>query len=185
METKQRNKVYPLAMTAMLAAVLAVASPFTIPIGPIPISLCTLVIYLAVYVLGWKRGMSATLVYILLGAAGMPVFSNFGSGLGQILGPTGGYIIGYLPLTLIAGLLVERYPRGRGLQLLGLVLGTAVLYLIGTAWFCVVMDSTVAAALAACVFPFLPGDLVKMAVAMGVGPMLRNRLEKAGLFPGV
>lgn len=183
MQTKTRSGIYPLAMTAVMAAVMAVASPFAIPIGPVPISLCTLVIYLSAYVLGWKRGTAATLVYILLGAVGMPVFSNFGAGLGKVVGPTGGYIVGYILLAIIAGLFVGRFAHSRGMQLAGLVLGTGMLYALGTAWFCYAMNSTLSAALAACVLPFLPGDAAKIVVALLAGPVLRRQLSRAGLHP--
>ena len=180
---KQKSKVYPLAMIAVMAAVMAVISPFALPIGPVPISLATFVVYLTAYILGWKRAAVATLVYILLGAVGMPVFSGFAGGLGKLLGPTGGYIVGYIPLALVSGLFIDRFPKNRVTQLLGMILATAVLYALGTAWFCYAMDSTLAAALSACVIPFLPGDLGKMVVAMAVGPLLRSRLEQAGLSP--
>ena len=180
---ERNSKVYPLAMIAVMAAVMAVVSPFALPIGPVPISLATFVVYLTAYVLGWKRAAVATLVYILLGAVGMPVFSGFAGGLGKLLGPTGGYILGYLPLALISGLFIDRFPKNRWLQLLGMILATAVLYALGTAWFCFAMDAELAAALAACVIPFLPGDLGKMAVCMVFGPMIRGRLEQAGLCP--
>ena len=127
MESKTKNQVHWMAMTAVMAAVLAVIAPFALPIGPVPISLCTLVIYFAVYVLGWRRGTMAVVVYVLLGAVGLPVFSNFAGGLGKLAGPTGGYIIGYIPLALIAGWFVQRFPRSRAMQLLGMVLATAVL----------------------------------------------------------
>lgn len=172
-----------MAMTAVLAAVLAVVSPVALPIGPIPISLCTLIIFLAVYVLGWRRGTTAVLIYVLMGAVGMPVFSGFSGGLGKILGPTGGYIMGYPVLALVAGVAVERFPNQRLLQLLGMILGTAALYALGTAWFCFQSETPLAGALSACVFPFLPGDAVKMAVACGLGPALRERLKEAGLLP--
>lgn len=77
MESKTKNQVHWMAMTAVMAAVLAVIAPFALPIGPVPISLCTLAIYFAVYVLGWRRGTMAVVVYVLLGAVGLPVFSNF------------------------------------------------------------------------------------------------------------
>lgn len=180
----QTNRpVYPLVMTAVMAAVMAVVAPFSIQIGPIPLSLCTFVIYLNSYLLGWKRGTAATLVYILLGAVGMPVFSSFSSGLGAVLGPTGGYIVGYLPLALIAGFAVERFPAGRLPQLAGMVLGTAVLYVLGTAWFCFQSGNSLNAAMGACVLPFLPGDALKIAAAMLLGPLLRTRLEQAGIRP--
>ena len=183
MESKTKNQVHWMAMTAVMAAVLAVIAPFALPIGPVPISLCTLVIYFAVYVLGWRRGTMAVVVYVLLGAVGLPVFSNFAGGLGKLAGPTGGYIIGYIPLALIAGWFVQRFPRSRAMQLLGMVLATAVLYALGTAWICVQAGYEVAAALGVCVFPFVPGDLVKIAAALAVGPVLQNRLAQAKLSP--
>ena len=183
MENKTRSQVYPLAMTAVMAAVMAVVAPFSISIGPIPLSFCTLVIYLDAYILGWKRGTAAVLVYILLGAVGMPVFSGFGSGLAKVAGPTGGYIIGYLPLALIAGLAVVRFPKNRALQLLGMILATAVLYALGTAWYCFQSGTDLSTALGWCVIPFLPGDAIKMVAAVAVGPTLWQRLEKAGICP--
>ncbi len=178
---KHNTPVYTMAAVAVMAAVLAVVSPFALPIGPVPLSLATLVVYLTAYVLSWKRGTAAVLVYILLGAVGMPVFSGFAGGLGKLMGPTGGYILGYLPMVLISGLFVDRFPRKRLVQLAGMMLATAVLYALGTAWFCFAMDSALAPALTACVIPFLPGDLVKILISLAVGPMLRERLEQAGL----
>ena len=180
---ERKNKVYPLAMVAVMAAVMAVVSPFALPIGPVPISLATFVVYLTAYVLGWKRATVATLVYILLGAVGMPVFSGFAGGLGKLLGPTGGYIVGYLPLALISGLFVDKFPKSRIMQLVGMILATAVLYALGTAWFCVEAGKTLSVAMSACVIPFLPGDFAKMLVSMAVGPLIRSRLEQAGLYP--
>lgn len=181
MEHKNGPAIYPLAMTGMMAAVIAVTAPFAVPVGPIPLSLCSLMVCLAGYVLGWKLGGTAVLVYVLLGAVGMPVFSSFASGVGKLLGPTGGYILGYLPLALLTGWAAERFPDRRRLQLLGMALGTAVLYALGTLWYCFQAKVDLEAALSLCVLPFLPGDLVKLAVAAAVGPVLRRRLEQAGL----
>lgn len=180
METTKRS-VYPMAITAVMAAVTCVVSPFSINVGPIPISLCTLALYLSVYLLGWKRGAVSCLVYILLGLVGMPVFSNFSGGFAKVAGPTGGYIVGYIPLVLLAGLFVAKFDH-RALQFLGMVLGTAVLYAFGTAWFCVQSQTPLAEAMGMCVFPFLPGDLMKMAVAIFMGPVIQDRLKKAGLL---
>lgn len=184
MEAKERNKVYPLAMTAVMTAVTCVLAPMAIPIGPVPISFTNLAIYISLYTLGWKRGTLSYLVYVLIGAVGVPVFSGFSGGLGKLFGPTGGYIIGFIPMAVLAGLVIDKY-RNRGVQMAAMIVGTAVCYAFGTAWFCVVMDSTVSAALAMCVFPFIPGDLAKMVIAMLVGPMIRSRLEQAGLAPRV
>lgn len=183
METKTKNSVYPLVMTAVMAAVIAAVAPFALPIGPIPITLGTLVMYLAGYVLGGKRAGVAVLVYVLLGAVGVPVFNGFTGGLGVVAGPTGGYIIGFIPLAFLSGLAVERFPQNRLLQFVGMVIATAVLYALGTAWFCVQAGKSLTAALSVCVFPFIPGDLAKMAVAMVLGPMVRERLVRAGIHP--
>ena len=182
MSTEQSAKLRSLTLTALAAAILCVVSPFTLNIGPIPLSLCTLFLYLIPYLVGWKRAAVATLVYILLGAAGVPVFSNFGAGLAKVAGPTGGYIVGYLPLVLISGLFLHFFPGKRWAQLVGMVLATAVLYTLGTAWFCVQAGKTLAVALGLCVFPFLLGDAIKMVIAVTFGPMLRGRMEKAGLL---
>ena len=182
METKAKNKVYPLAMTAVMAAVMCVLGPMSIPIGPVPISFTNLVIYLALYILGWKRGTLSYVVYMLIGMVGMPVFSGYSGGMGKLFGPTGGYIIGFIPMAIIAGIVIDKC-RNRGAQLAAMVVGTAVCYAFGTAWFCVQAGYAVGAALGLCVFPFIPGDLAKIVIAMVAGPMIRSRLERAGLNP--
>jgi len=182
MGSRPDNRVFPLAITAVMAAVLCVLGPLAIPVGPVPVSLVNLGIFLALYLLGWKRGTLSVLVYILLGGAGMPVFSGFTGGLGKLLGPTGGYILGYLALALISGWAI-RASHSPLLHLSGMALGTAVLYAMGTAWFCFQTGNTPESALGLCVVPFLPGDLVKMAVALTAGPLLRRRLGQAGLHP--
>ena len=125
----------------------------------------------------------AVLVYILLGMVGMPVFTGFQGGVGKVLGPTGGYLAGYVPLAILSGWAVTLAPRRRVLQYLGMVLATAVLYSLGTAWYCFLSGSSLNKALNACVLLFIPGDLVKMAIAVTLGPLLRDRLARAGLCP--
>lgn len=184
METKTRGNVYPLAMTAVMAAVIAVVAPFSIPAwGEVSFTLCTFVLYLSPYILGWKRAAIATLVYILLGMVGMPVFSNFKAGLGVLAGPTGGYILGYIPMVMIGGLIIKAFPKNRAIHLGGMILATAVLYTLGTAMFCVMMNATLEVALVNCVIPFIPFDLGKMVIATGLGPVLRDRLTQANIYP--
>ena len=180
MESKSR--VYPLAMTGMMAAVIAVTAPFSIPAwGEVSFTLCTFTLYLSSYVLGWKRATMSTLIYIMLGMVGMPVFSGFKAGLGVLAGPTGGYILGYIPMVVVTGLIIKVFPGNRILQLGGMILATAVLYAFGTALFCAQMDSTLEYALWTCVIPFIPFDLGKMVAATALGPVLRERLVKANI----
>lgn len=183
MEAKAKSKVYSLAMTAVMAAVIAAVSPFAIPVGPISITLCTLVLYFSPYILGWKRAGLATLVYILIGMVGVPVFSKFQAGLGALLGPTGGYILGYIPLVVLAGLAIKAAPRNRALQFLGMVLATAVLYAFGTVWYMVLSGNDLTTSMKWCVLPFIPFDLIKIAIAMALGPILRERLVRANIHP--
>ena len=150
--------------------------------GPVPISFTNFAIYITLYVLGWKRGTVSYLVYVLIGMVGMPVFSGYSGGLAKLAGPTGGYIVGFIPMAVIAGLVIDKF-RNRGVQLAGMIGATALCYAFGTAWFCFQAESDLLPALTMCVFPFIPRDLVKMVVAIAVGPMLRNRLKKAGLQP--
>jgi len=168
-----------LALIGIFAAILCVVSPFAVPVGLVPITLGTFAVYFAAASLGTVRGTTAVLVYILLGAVGVPVFSNFEGGLHKIAGPTGGYIVGYIPLALIVGLFAEklkslkfaRYP-------LGMVCGTIVLYALGTAWFCVSLNRTVADAVAICVVPFLFGDAVKIAAASVLAHVTSSRIMR-------
>lgn len=180
---RRRNKtVYYLTMTAAAAAALCVISPWAIPLGPVPVSLCTMLIYLSAWLFSPGQATAAVAVYVLIGAAGLPVFSGFTGGFGSLAGPTGGYIVGYLPLVAICAGFVRRFPGRRWMQLLGMVLGTAVLYAMGTGWFCIQTQVGVLGGLTACVLPFLPGDAVKTAAALLLGPVMRNRLERSGLL---
>lgn len=162
--------------TALMTALLCVAAPFTIPTGVIPISLATFVIYLAAAILGAKKGSLCVLLYILLGAIGLPVFSGFSGGLGKLAGPTGGYIVGYIFCALIVGLAADLFGKRIWVYPIAMVLGTAVLYAFGTVWFMIQSGNGLAASLALCVVPFLLGDAVKIVVATGVGFLLRQQV---------
>ncbi len=178
----RKSKIYTMAMTGVMTAVICILAPMSISIGPVPISLTNLAIFLSLYLLGWKMGALSCVVYLLIGMVGMPVFSGFSGGLGKLLGPTGGYIIGFLPMAVISGMVIDRC-KSPILHFLAMVAGTGVLYAFGTAWFCVVMDSAAPAALSACVFPFIPIDMGKILAAAVVGPLLRGCLNRAGLRP--
>ena len=184
-----------LTLCAVMAAVMCVLAPISVPIGPISITGGTLAIYLAACLLGGRWGAVTTLVYLLLGFVGLPVFSNYMGGAERLLGPTGGYLVGYLPMMLIAGGVVEltlaRFrEKGRAgaapalvLQFFGMVLATAVLYAFGTILFCAQTDSTLERALLVCVIPFIPFDFGKMFLATALGPILRERLIQANIHP--
>ena len=154
-----------MAVTALMTAVTCILAPLSIPIGPVPISLTNFAIYLSLYLLDWKKGTVSYILYLLLGLVGLPVFSGFTGGIGKLAGPTGGYIIGFIPMAIIAGIVIDKFSQ-RWIQILGMIVGTAICYAFGTAWFCIQAGYTVSAALAVCVIPFIPADLIKMVIAM-------------------
>lgn len=169
-----------IAFIGLAAAIICVLGPLSIPLpfSPVPISLTIFAVYIAVYALGMKWGTVACIVYILLGLVGLPVFSGFTGGAAKLLGPTGGYIIGFLFVALLSGLFIDKF-KNRPMSIVGMVLGTAVCYFFGTVWLAYQAGMTFEAALWAGVIPFIPADAVKIVIAILVGPQLRKALRLA------
>lgn len=187
MQTRKTNdKVLFLTQSALLAAVLCVLCPLSIPIGPVPITMGFFAVMLAGVMLNWKRALMAVLAYILLGAIGLPVFSGGKGGFAVLAGATGGYIWGYLPMVAIIGLLGGRPREGVLAEsagaLLSCVAAMAVCYALGALQFAWVMEKDWRYALSVCVYPFVAVDLVKAACASLLGVQIRRRLKRAGLM---
>ena len=161
---------------ALMAAVLCVLGPLVIPVGPVPISLVPLAIFLSVYILGTKRGTISVLLYLFIGAVGVPVFSGFSGGFGKIAGPTGGYMLGYIFMALIAGWFIHRFYDKIAVQFLGMLLGLLVLYAFGTAWLSISAGMSFQAALAAGVLPFVAFDIIKIIISIVLGRTIRKRV---------
>ncbi len=167
-----------LTFTALLAAIICVLSPIAINIGPIPLSFGTLAIYIASSLIDMKHGVAAVVVFVALGAVGVPVFTNWTGGFGRIAGPTGGYIIGYISMAFIIGLIVDRLNKHIWAYPVAMTVGTAVLYLFGTAWFMIQSGADLASALLACVVPFLIGDALKIVASTLLCFRLRRLVYK-------
>ncbi|MDE6728361.1 MAG: biotin transporter BioY [Oscillospiraceae bacterium] len=179
---KTKNGLFTIrgmVFTAIFAAIICVAAPFSVQVGPIPITLATFAIYLAGAILGGKRGMAAVAVYIMIGAVGIPVFSNFNGGFGALLGPTGGYIIGYIPLVFLTGIFAEMNSKKHWTMIVGMLLGTAALYAFGTAWYMIMSGKDLLTALSLCALPFIPGDAVKIVCTAAVAMPLNAKLNAA------
>ena len=177
------SRVRSMTTAALMTAVLCILCPVSVPIGPVPVSLSVFVIFIALYVLGWKMGTAAVALYILMGAVGLPVFSGFTGGIQKLLGPTGGYIAGYIPMALLAGIVIEKCRadvKKCWICVLAMELSVWVLYLMGTAWLAHAAGMTFRAALGAGVLPFIAVDLAKIIAAALVGPVLFRILKKAG-----
>lgn len=184
MEQTSVNKPFittrQLTLIGVMTAITCILAPFAIPMpfSPVPISLTNLVIYITVFVLGMKFSTISYIIYLLLGAVGLPVFSSFSGGLGKLAGPTGGYLIGFIFLALIAGFFIEHFPGKLHFAIMGIVLGSAVYYLFGTIWLAQQMGLSLSAALAAGVIPYLPGDCLKIIIAAILGPKLRKSIQR-------
>ena len=171
---KPRTAVKDMVFTAMFAALIAVCSIISIPIGEVPVTLQTFAICLTAAMLGWKRGTLAVFIYILLGAIGVPVFAGMSGGIGILAGPTGGYIIGFILTSLIVGFAADRWARKALPLAIAMVAGVLACYVTGTIWFMVVTGMGLVESLMLCVVPFLLFDAAKIALAV----LLSNRLSK-------
>ena len=179
---EKKLTTYQMAVTALMAAVMCVLGPLTVPIGAVPISLANFVICLTAWLLGPKFGTLCVAVYLCIGLIGVSVFSGYGAGLAKLAGPTGGYLVGYLLLALIGGLFIEKSNGNPVVSGIGLVLGDAACYVLGTAWFVFQMQCELGYALSVCVYPFIALDLAKIVVSCVVGALLRKRLVQAGVL---
>lgn len=174
--TSTKMRTVDMVYIALFAVLMAVCSWISIP-AAVPFTMQTFGVFLAVAVLGGKRGTLAILVYLLLGAVGAPVFAGFSGGISALVGSTGGYIIGFLFLALVMWLMERLLGKRTWVLAVSMVLGLVVCYAFGTAWFMVVYARTTGAiglwtALGWCVFPYIIPDLAKTALAL----MLSKRL---------
>jgi biotin transport system substrate-specific component len=177
-------RVKTMATVGVMTALTCIVAPFSIPLPftGVPITFATLVICLSALLLGMKAGTLSCAIYLLIGLTGVPVFSGFTGGLGKIGGPTGGYLMAFLLLAAICGFAAERWPGRRVPYLIGMIIGMAVTYAIGTVWLAWQLGITFVAALPLGVIPFLPGDAFKMVVVIVLGFQLRERLLRVGVL---
>ncbi len=171
MKTKDLTKI------ALFVAIITVCSYIAIPMT-VSFTLQTFAIFLACFLLGWKNATIAVAVYILLGAAGVPVFTGFKSGFGALLGPTGGYIIGFLAQCLVYGAIVAVFKDKPVIKLAASVAGLITLYTFGTLWFyfgyTVGGTESLITVLLKCVIPFILPDLAKLTLAYVVAESLKK-----------
>ncbi len=177
----KNSKLTQTIFIGLFAALIAVCSQIQIP-GAVPFTLQTFAVFLAGGLLGGKRGTISVIVYILLGAVGLPVFAGFKGGIGALLGTTGGYIIGFI-FSMLVFVVFELLLKEKAKKIIPLgiamVIGLIICYAFGTAWFMIVYTNTkepigLITALSWCVFPFIIPDIVKIALAL----TLTSRLKR-------
>lgn len=183
MAAAAHSKTQSMAYVAVFAVLITICAWISIP-TLIPFTLQTFAICLSVGVLGGKRGTLAVLVYILMGAVGVPVFAGFKAGLGSLLGATGGYVVGFLVMTLLMWAMETLLGRKTWVLALSMIVGLIGCYAFGTAWYVLVYSRTteavgVATALGWCVVPYIVPDLAKAALALILSGRLRKALKLA------
>lgn len=181
MTTQSQTQLRMTVYASLLAALTAVGAYVVIPIGPVPIVLQNFFVLLAGLLLGARWGAAAIGVYLLAGALGLPVFAGGTGGLGRLIGPTGGYLAGFLPAAAVVGL-IAHLPWGRPVwrDILAMVCGTLLIYAVGVTWLKVLSGMPLAKTLAVGMFPFLPGDALKIAVAVPAARALRPLIANPG-----
>lgn len=174
--------VQKMAIIALMTAVLCILAPISIPvfISPVPVSLGVLAVYLTAYVLSPLDATISVIIFILLGTFGLPVFSGYSGGLSKLVGPTGGYIIGFLFTVYISSLFIHM-KKGIIFDVIGMITGLAICYILGTIWFSYQQGKGFIASLLLCVVPFLIGDAIKIIVAVILGTQLNKRLAHLDL----
>lgn len=162
-----------MVIIAMFSAVMAVCSWISVP-TTIPFTLQTFGVFCTMSILGGKKGFFSILVYILLGAVGMPVFSGFSAGISALTSYSGGYIWGFLFLALVYWF-AEKFVGGKIIiQVISLIIGMVVCYICGTLWFMHITKSTFLYGLSACVAPYVLFDALKMVCAIGISARVKQ-----------
>ena len=179
--TQLQRMVY----ASLLAALMAVGAYIHIPIGPVPIVLQNMFVLLAGLLLGSRWGLASVCIYLLVGAMGMPVFAGGKGGIVHFVGPTGGYLLGYVVSVLMVGYISERSDGPSYRDIVAVVVGALVTYMIGVPWLKAVTGMTWTKAFAVGMAPFVFGDGIKAAAAIAitraVRPMVKRQLETAPL----
>ncbi len=175
---RRGSKTYDIVYVAIFAVLIAICSWISIP-AAVPFTLQTLGVFLSVAILGGRRGTLSVLVYILLGAIGLPVFAGFTGGVGILLGNTGGYIVGFLFSALAMWGIEHLFGNRMPVEIVSMLIGLLICYAFGTAWFMVVYTRgngpvSLTAVLGWCVIPFIIPDLIKIAIALIIAPRIRR-----------
>ena len=175
----QNNDLRMMVYASLMAALTAAGAYIAIPIGPVPIVMQNFFVMLTGLLLGWRWSLAAVAVYLLAGAVGLPVFAGGAGGIGRFAGPTGGYLMAYLPAVFIIGCLSAK-GRGRlAVDLLALAMGAITIYALGVPWLKLVTGIPWDKAAMLGMAPFLPGDALKIAAAAAVAKALRPVIPTA------
>ena len=159
--------------SSLFVALIAIGAFISIPIGPVPIVLQNMFVLLASIILGPLWGLASVAVYLVIGLAGLPVFAGGTSGIGKLFGPTGGYLLGYLPCVFITASISKGLGKKMSSDIIAMLIGSLIVYAAGVPWLKVVTSMTFQKALAVGMVPFLIGDALKIVAAAFIAKTLR------------
>lgn len=178
--TKAKLSTQDVCTISLCTAVIAIMAQISVPMPVgVPMTMQTFAIMLTSIILGAKKGAAASLIYVLLGSAGVPVLANFAGGFQHLTGPTGGFLLSFPVMAYIIGLGAEKFHRANGGFIICIILSTVVNYSAGLAVFCLVTQSSVWAGFTACVLPFIPTAVIKAVLAAIIGLKIHRRLVSA------
>jgi biotin transport system substrate-specific component len=164
---------------SLMAALTAAGAYLAIPIGPVPIVLQNLFVFLTGLLLGSRWGAASVGIYLLAGALGLPVFAGGSGGIGHFAGPTGGYLLGYLPAVYVIGLISCGSRKPVILDIVAMIAGSLIVYAFGLSWLKILTKMSLAKTLAVGMLPFIPGDALKIAAAVPIAKSLRPVIDRA------
>lgn len=168
-----------IALVALFAAITAVFSQISVPMPPVPFSLGVLGVMLTATVLPTRLAVCAQLIYLLLGAVGVPVFAGFQGGPHRLVGPTGGFLVAYILMAAVIGVILAQSPQYSFKR--AFIANAAALlpcYLLGAMWLGFSMHLSFEQTLMSAVLPFIPFDLLKACIAAAAGKRLRQVLHR-------
>jgi biotin transport system substrate-specific component len=171
-----------LVLASLMAALIAVGGYIAIPVGPVPIVLQNLFVLVAALLLGSRWAAASVAVYLLAGACGLPVFAGGGGGLGHLFGPRGGYLFGFLVAAWVVGRISEMSRQRPLAEIAAMVIGSLVIYAVGVPWLGTLLGLSLGKALAVGMYPFIPGDALKIAAAWLIVRSVRPLIH-AGMRP--
>ena len=180
--TNEQLKLRSMIITALFAAIIGVMAQLTIPLPLVPITGQTLAIGLAATILGSRYGTISVLLYLVIGAAGVPIFAEFSGGISKLFGPTGGYLVGFIPASFLIGYYMEKTSYTFMNAMIANTIGMIITLIFGTTWLKIAAELSWAAAIASGLTPFVVVGLIKAALASWIGIVVRKRLVTAKLL---
>lgn len=174
----KRSNIQNICLTGVFATIIVIMAQISIPMPlGVPMTMQTFAVTLAGIILGSKYGALSTLIYMLLGAIGLPVFANFTGGWQSFVGPTGGFLLSFPLMAFLIGLGVENRSKWKGSLPIGIILGTIVNLLCGLLMFCLLTNSSLTVGLATCILPFIPTTIIKEVLASIIGIQIKRHLN--------